>query len=83
MPPAARCNVFAAKRGKRGEQLFSDDHEIPPSETRKLSIHCFVSRKLRKPDKLLELTFAVTDGIGREHHLPTIVLQTIHMTAKE
>jgi TIR domain len=81
--PAAHCNVFTAKRGKRGDELFSDDHEIPPSETRKVSIHCFVSRKLRKPDKLLELTFAVTDGIGREHHLPAIQLQTIDMTAKK
>ena len=80
---AARCNVVTAKPGKMGEELFSDDHEIPPSETRKVSIHCFVSRKLRKPDKLLELTFAVTDGIGREHYLPAIELRTIDMTAKK
>jgi TIR domain len=80
-----RCHVLTAKRVKRWQEyqeFFSPEHEIPSGETGKVSIHCFVQRGLRKPDKMLELTFAVTDHLRREHCLPAIELLAIDMTQK-
>jgi hypothetical protein len=78
--PTVRCDISTAKTWRFGE-MFSDQHEIPPGETRRVLIHYFVGRLLEKPDELLKLTFTVTDDTGREH-LPTIELRIRDLTPK-
>jgi hypothetical protein len=81
--PLVRCYVDTAKRIRRGleyQNFYSPEHEILSGDTGKVSINCFVRRGLRKPGKMLELTFAVTDDFGREHALPPIELLAIDMT---
>jgi hypothetical protein len=84
--PLVHCDVLTAKRVRRWQEyqeLYGPEHEILSGETGKVSIHCFIRRGLRKPGKMLELPFTVTDDFGREHPLPPIELLAIDMTPEK
>jgi hypothetical protein len=57
------------------ENLYSDSHEIPHRETRRVSIHLHCTLPLGMLNDQIELQIIAEDQLANEYELPRITLQ--------